>query len=76
MTSREQFEQYAATRNLNVARKGDGYVAPTTDYDWQAWQASRLALVVDLSGCEQAYDVGVYIGDITDALNAAGVRYE
>ena len=49
----------------------------TRDDMWQAWQASRAALVVELPGaiwCSLAYHEA--INDVKEALDDAGVGYK
>ena len=55
----------------------DQYVDNATEISWQAWQASRAALVVELPdwfvfGISSA----TYMEDVTAALDKAGVSYE
>ena len=52
------------------------YVIPASRIMWQAWQASRAALVVELPGaiwCPLAYHEA--INDVKEALDDAGVDY-
>lgn len=48
MTSREQFEAWATNAGFIVTTKNDGYLYPATNSAWQAWQASREAIEVEL----------------------------
>ena len=75
---RERFEHYATTRNLNIARKGGGYVSPVTDYDWQAWCAATESVVVELPNHFSVKDVGIVMdaAGVCNAVLAAGVKYK
>lgn len=48
MTSREQFEGWATNAGFIVTTKSDGYLYPSTNSAWQAWQASRSAIEIEL----------------------------
>ena len=53
------------------------FVCYDTEACWQAWQASRAALVVELPGaiwCSLAYHEA--INDVKEALDDAGVSYK
>ena len=53
------------------------FVCYDTEACWQAWQASRAALVVELPGaiwCSLAYHEA--INDVKGALDDAGVSYK
>ena len=75
---REEFERWAKSQTFNIARHGDSYDLPSTIYAWLAWQASRQSLVIKLPELYETPSNGnVYFPEeITDALDAAGVRYE
>jgi len=45
---RAEFEEWAQRFRLPLHRDGNGYVEAEIDAAWQAWQASRAALVVEL----------------------------
>ena len=75
---REAFELWARHElGYCAGVKADGtyYIAKINDM-WQAWQASRSALVVELPGaiwCSLAYHEA--INDVKEALDDAGVGY-
>ena len=65
-----------AETNCGIIIDGD-YGHPTVQIAWQAWQASRAALVVELPGaiwCSLAYHEA--INDVKEALDDAGVSYK
>ena len=65
-----------AETNCGIIIEGD-YGHPTVQVAWQAWQASRAALVVELPGaiwCSLAYHEA--INDVKEALDDAGVSYK
>ena len=65
-----------AETNCGIIIEGD-YGHPTVQIAWQAWQASRAALVVELPGaiwCSLAYHEA--INDVKEALDDAGVGYK
>ena len=65
-----------AETNCGIIIDGD-YGHPTVQIAWQAWQASRAALVVELPGaiwCSLAYHEA--INDVKEALDDAGVGYK
>lgn len=76
---RAEFEAWATDFELYKTPDGEDYALHETDVAWQAWQASRAALVLDVSGMPSASytdsDV-VYRSHIEDALDAAGVAYK
>jgi hypothetical protein len=41
---------------------------------WEAWQASRAAVVVELPDPNEVHDSGDFACDVIDALEAAGVK--
>ena len=49
MTSREQFEGWATNAGFIVTTKNDGYLYPATNSAWQAWQASRSSIELNLT---------------------------
>ena len=55
------------------------YVIPDSRIMWQAWQASRAALVVELP---KAVHINIserrilLEGDVTDALDSSGISYK
>ena len=65
-----------AETNCGIIIEGD-YGHPTVQIAWQAWQASRAALVVELPGaiwCSLAYHEA--INDVKEALDDVGVCYK
>ena len=65
-----------AETNCGIIIEGD-YGHPTVQIAWQAWQASRAALVVELPGaiwCSLAYHEA--INDVKEALDDAGVGHK
>ena len=93
MDSREQFEQWAEAKGYRVDY-WDGtysYMMSATKWLWEAWQASREALVVKLpdgnkyhfgstegDAKQRLYDAGenTMLKDVKDVLDQVGVRYE
>ena len=70
---REEFESWLMGMSLKQIN------AICEDSAWQAWQASRAALVVNTSELRRAdyYVSGtVYLDDVEDALDKAGIKYE
>lgn len=69
--SRKQFEEWFRSKHEGqMITKGRGYSDPITQLMWQAWQASRASIVVELPNgltTREALDLG-YMGDY-----AAGV---
>jgi hypothetical protein len=77
---REEFEEWAS-RYHGTARMGVVgliYSNEAVQHDWNVWQASRQSLVVKLPELYETPSNGnVYFPEeITDALDAAGARYE
>ncbi|NWC63722.1 hypothetical protein [Cedecea sp. P7760] len=79
---REQFQEWweewfgdAPLTPWDELWHGDGYTAESIDIMWDAWQASRSTLVVELpDGCE--FGVGsswIYSGNVSEAIRAAGI---
>ena len=71
-----------AETNCGIIIEGD-YGHPTVQIAWQAWQASRAALVVELpeltsfnASDEPDFAYEVAIDDIKCALDDAGVGYK
>ena len=65
-----------AETNCGIIIEGD-YGHPTVQIAWQAWQASRAALVVELpdsTGCGPAYHEAIC--DVTCSLDDAGAVYK
>ena len=81
--SQKQFEAWAA-RYHGAARIGVFgliYSNDSVQHDWNVWQASRAAIVVELPEVEGFNDDGVYstsveLRDVQEALDKAGVSYK
>lgn len=58
MTSREQFEVWATNAGFIVTTKNDGYLYPATNSAWQAWQASRAAIEIELPPTTEVHPFG------------------
>ena len=74
---REAFESWAISCHMCTYLDGVEYRHQSTEWAWQAWQASRAALVVELPGaiwCSLAYHEA--INDVKEALDDAGVSYK
>lgn len=90
---REEFEEWAVnTKNqfdlpFFIIKKADGiYVDRGTEISWQAWQASRQALVVELPApcyraeytdyCNNSLEWDNYyeIDEVKSALSEAGIK--
>ena len=75
---RDDFEKWAQYEHgycAGTRQDGTYYVTKINDM-WQAWQASRAALVVELPGaiwCPLAYHEA--INDVKEALDDTGVDY-
>lgn len=82
MTSREQFEAWlrAQPHVLNVGvEQGGTYTLHEDRVAWEAWQASRLAVEVDLPSVTDAADwlVSVDVMEsehVLSAIRAAGIK--
>ena len=84
---RDEFESWClengytlrpAETNCAIIIEGD-YGHPTVQIAWQAWQASRAALVVELPAqwSNQCYDDEImFSGQVIDAIDSAGVSYK
>jgi hypothetical protein len=76
---KKEFEVWAMAKSLPLLKEDDdSFNNFKTIYAWQAWQASRQSLVVKLPELYETPSNGnVYFPEeITDALDAAGVKYE
>jgi hypothetical protein len=81
MGMREEFEAWAANHYLLgecVTDLEDGeYFDPEKQYAWEAWQASRAALVIELPDIDSEGPSYVYHVDaVHAALTDAGVSYK
>lgn len=84
MTSREQFEEWLYQQrvrgiNFNIDKfdvdGGVYYKSPDIQGQWNAWQASRAAVEVELPeeesiGCPTGY----YAADVVEAIESAGIK--
>lgn len=82
--SRKQFEEWLKQSHTKNVQKIDGeYVHGATERLWQAWQASRAAIVVKLPNLFDGspdnatyYDYMYRKSEMEKALDDAGVSYE
>lgn len=80
--SREQFEAWANTHyvlsELHWEFEDDEYVEPEMQYAWEAWQASRAVVLVELpqGGYWMGYDNEHLMEsrDVREAIEAAGIE--
>ena len=71
-----QFEEWAISQKWCINKTGDTYNNTYVGCSWQAWQASRAALVVKLPDFD-CYDTPRQaLEACEDRLNDAGVSYE
>ena len=76
---REEFESWAKSEGICLANWYDiGQYADTrARYSWQAWQASRTALVVELPDHVNDMDSAPMLYDsVVEQLDALGIKYE
>ena len=73
---REEFEAWAVKYNLARADWGN-YQDRHVNNMWKAWKASRAAQCVELPNWRDdgRGEAMYYESDITNALDAAGIRY-
>ncbi|WP_154232300.1 hypothetical protein [Pseudomonas syringae] len=79
---REEFEAWAEQMGWNIEKRrsleGESYVYPSAMDAWMAWQASRAAVVIDLSSANKvtALPDRLWIlgGAVVSAIEAAGVK--
>lgn len=81
MDSREQFEAWIKECGFSAAKhpaNNDLYDDYTVDSMWDAWQASREAVVVVLPGAHKAYSgdrhPAMFADEVRTAIEAAGVK--
>lgn len=68
MDSRAQFEEWCSSAGFDISRSNDGdYNDFATDTAWQAWQASRAAIEVELPAYRDATTHG--FSAFNDALD-------
>lgn len=74
---REEFEVWVKLRGGYTMRRDKEYESSMTREWWQAWQASRQALVVELPrSFKDMYDQYVYDEQsIKDVLDNAGIKW-
>ncbi|WP_105613152.1 hypothetical protein [Cronobacter malonaticus] len=88
--SREQFQSWweewfgeAPLTPWNELWCGDGYSAEDIDHMWEAWQASRAAVEIDVpdasgywngSQGQEVLNHRQLIADICDSIRAAGLK--
>ena len=71
------FEEWALGGYVLDRSKYGGYLAEETSIAWQAWQASRAAVVVKLPDWfVSGIGAAMYRDDVIKALDEAGVDYE
>ncbi len=74
-----QFEKWFKQSHTENVQKVDGeYVHGATERLWQAWQASRAAIVVKLpSFFSDRYESEIcFTDEVEKSLDEAGIRYE
>ena len=72
-----QFEEWALSQKWCIDKTGDTYNNTYAGCSWQAWQASRAAVVVKLPGFRLDWvDAFEYYEGVENALDEAGVSYE
>ena len=81
MASREQFEKWAESDGMRVDcwHETTDYIITETRRLWEAWQASREALVVELPDGWFDDRYGEYLAthtQIEQALSAAGIKWK
>lgn len=69
---REEFEAWYKKRY--GSREHSAWAHAEFADSWEAWQASRAALVVELPAEFDEYDGGQAMEDCRDAIHAAGVK--
>lgn len=83
---REEFEAWAKTgdnalvdEDMRFMYSRNTYYFATTRYMWEAWQASRESLVIDLPESWETYcgtteEHVMYADEVKDAIKAAGLK--
>ena len=75
--SQKEFETWrlSAISESDMIKHGNRYLCDDVNYDWQAWQASRAALVVELP--QERCDAGERLmNQVRDELDSVGVKYK
>lgn len=77
----KQFEEWrlSVVENSDLQKDGAVYFDHDVHSDWQAWQASRAALVFSTGELPEASYGGagvVYLSAVESMLDEAGVKYE
>ena len=76
---RAEFESWILAQGRDAGKYEDGeYYVPAVERQWEAWQASRAALKVELPELyECSWGHGFYYeDDIKQMLDKAGISYE
>ena len=76
---REEFELWASNLLLPMDKHDGNYVHSGVNRRWQAWQASRAALVVELPAVQRLGFISEPIMDADDvkySLEDAGISYK
>lgn len=71
---REEFDSWIEQQGLSTMKDGETYYHRVTHIAWQAWQASRAALEIEMPPQLDANDVAdEFFGpvDLADAVNDA-----
>lgn len=71
--SRKQFEEWALSQKWCINKTGDIYNNTYVGCSWQAWQASRAAIVVTLP---ETHNDWLDKQIVQHALQQEGIRYE
>ena len=80
--SREQFEEWAQSNRFNVERLNDcngndckWYANAATDMQWDAWQASRAALMVELPAMPvNAKECAKWVESVIKSISDCGIK--
>ena len=76
---REEFEAWYSEQfkysDKKLTRHGDTYLSPFVAGLWMSWQASRGAQCVELPLAFSDERATTYLTRVTNALDAAGIRY-
>jgi len=73
---REEFEQFAVRRGYSIDKDAHGfYVSVACWSSFEAWKASRAALVVNITIHEE-FDKRMYASNVYMELDKSGISYE